>query len=162
MPPAEPPRAHRTDPLLCARFGMPCVFAELDAPGRDFRARFAPSGALERPRIPVSIVIHNDGKSAWSCALGELMIHVEGERSKRVVNKALPPPATPIGCRIDRGETRALTVEMGDLLTEIAAGHTKGDVLSIKALLTLESADDEEGTLVETPALRVAVFVPEG
>ncbi len=163
-PPAEPPRAHGSNPLLCKQLGLPCVFVELTTPSPEYKAVFGPGASLVRPAIPLSLVVHNEGEQVWSCRLEELMLHVEAARSKRVVNKAFPAPEVPVGCRIDKGETRVLTLELGDFLTEVAAGYLTGDLLTIKAELTLEPAEGARGlaTLVESRPVKVTIFVPEG
>ncbi|MEO7331154.1 MAG: hypothetical protein ABI193_21445 [Minicystis sp.] len=158
----EPAPPRRPNPLLCKQLGLPCVFVELRTSSSDYRATFGAGGHFQAPRIPLSIVLNNDGEGAWNCQLEELTLHVEAQRSKRIVNKTFPAPEVPIGCRLDKGESRTLVLELGDFLTEIASGYMKGDVLSIKAEVTIEPYEKGLSTLVESTTVKLAVFVPEG
>lgn len=158
----SPPLPRRPNPLLCRQLGLPCVFVELTTPSADFRVTLDSAGHVQKPRIPLSIVLNNDGEGVWNCQLEELVLHVEALRSKRVVNQAFPAPEAPVGCRLDRGESRTLILELGDFLTGIAAQGMKGDVLSIKAEVTIEPAEKGMATLVESTTVKLAIFVPEG
>ena len=53
-------------------------------------------------------------------------------------------------------------LELGDFLTEIASGFMLGDVLSIKAEVTIEPYEKGMPTLVESTTVKLAIFVPEG
>lgn len=161
-PMAEPARPRRPNPLLCRQLGLPCVFVELRTTSSDYRATLDAGGHFQPPRIPLSIVLNNDGESVWSCQLEELTLHVEAARSKRVVNRTFPAPEVPIGCRLDKGESRTLVLELGDFLTETASGFMLGDVLSIKAEVTIEPYEKGMSTLVESTTVKLAIFVPEG
>jgi hypothetical protein len=156
------PRPRRPNPLLCRQLGLPCVFVELTAPSADFRVTLDSAGHVQKPRIPLSIVLNNDGEGVWNCQLEELVLHVEALRSKRVVNQTFPAPEAPVGCRLDKGESRTLILELGDFLTGIAAQSMMGDVLSIKAEVTIEPAEKGMSTLVESTTVKLAIFVPEG
>ena len=80
------------------------------------------------------------------------------------MNRTFPSPEAPVGCRLEKGESRTLILELGDFLTEIASGSMKGDVLSIKALVTIEPLEQKQGlaTLAESTTVKLSIFVPEG
>ena len=158
----EAPRIDRSKAFLCKQLGLPCVFVELAVPSAEVRAAFAAGGGVLAPSIPLRIVLYNDGSGVWSCRLEELLIHVEAERGRAVVNRAFPSPAVPEGCRIEPGAKQVLTLELGEFLTGIASAQMKGDTLTIKAEVTVEPADKGMATLIESTTVKVAIFVPEG
>lgn len=126
------------------------VTVTLSSTATEYRASFRTAGGMEVPLIPLVLVVKNGGTSAWTCD-GAISLAVEGERGKSSATRSFLTTLSP--CALAPGAEHREELEAGELLTEVAAKHMKGDRLAVR------------GALAPSPMsapLAIDVFVPEG